>query len=198
MLKQVEVCNDFQCEIDVCEDDYFDLILLIHQSEKGTRGAKNWENIVRFIKKLVKNFRHTDPSISTYQLSIFVYGRTTTQLVKFGDFDRNRSDMFEFFDSLYGSNKKLVLNNDAVGKPFLGQALYFVESLIDADESGMRPGGVGGVPAIVGIITDDLETSTTERTQLKERAIELKGMVKNYPKICFKFKNFMTVKSTRN
>ena len=178
MLKQVEVCNDFQCEIDVCEDDYFDLILLIHQSEKGTRGAKNWENIVKFIKKLVKNFRHTDPGISTYQLSVFVYGRTTTQLVKFGDFDRNRSGMFDFFDSLYGTNKKLVLNNDAVGKPFLGQALYFVESLIDANEIGMRPGGVGGVPAIVGIITDDLETSTTERTQLKERAIELKGMVK--------------------
>ena len=175
MLKQVEVCNDFQCDIDVCEDDYFDLILLIHQSEKGTRGAKNWENIVKFIKKLVKNFRHTDPSVSTYRLSLFSYGRTTTQLVKLGDFDRDRAAMFDFFDSFYGANKKLVLNNDAVGKPFLGQALYFVESLIDANESGLRPGGVGGVPAIVGIITDEMETTSAERAQLKERAIELKA-----------------------
>ena len=174
-LRQVEVCNDFQCDIDVCEDDYFDLVLLVHQSEKGTRGQKNWEYIVRFIKKLLKSFRHTDPSISTYRLSIFVYGKVTVQLVRFGDFDRDRTSLFDFLDTLFDKNKKLVLNNDAVGKPFLGQALFFVENLIDNNELGLREGGVGGVPTIVGIITDELETSTDERTQLKERAIELKA-----------------------
>ena len=150
-------------------------MLLVHQSEKGTRGQKNWEYIVRFIKKLVKSFRHTDPSVSTYRLSIFVYGKVTVQLVRLGDFDRDRASLFDFLDTLFDENKKLVLNNDAVGKPFLGQALFFVESLIDNNELGLREGGVGGVPTIVGIITDELETSTEERTQLKERAIELKA-----------------------
>lgn len=40
--------------------------------------------------------------------------------------------------------------------------------------SGRRENGNGGVPAIIGIITDSLDTQIADRTQLKQAAVELK------------------------
>jgi len=45
---------------------------------------------------------------------------------------------------------------------------------MENEKSGKRTGGSGGVPTIVGIISDVLETDIKERTKLKKRAVELK------------------------
>jgi len=113
-LQEVEVCNDFDCDSPVCEDDYFDLILLIHQSEKGTVGKKNWEYVIKYIKKIVKSFRHRNPGPSTYRISIISFGGRVTQLVKLKEFDFDRDGFFDKLDNLTKENKKLVLNNASI------------------------------------------------------------------------------------
>ena len=178
-IQEVEVCNDFDCNVPVCEDDYFDLILLVHQSEKGTIGKKNWENIIKYIKKIIKNFKHSNPGPSTYRISIISFGRKITQLTKLNEYYYNRDGLFDKLDNLISDNKKLVLNNDSIKKSSLADALVYVRKIVTKsieqnEKSGRRTMGGGGATTIVGIISDILETDIKERTKLKKRAIELK------------------------
>jgi len=56
--------------------------------------------------------------------------------------------------------------------PFI---LDFVRNnILENVSSGRRDGGQGGVPAIIVILTDNLDTDLSERTRLKKSAVELK------------------------
>ena len=161
-MKQLQVCNDFSCDEPVCEDNYFDLIFLVHQSENGKKGKQNWTFLTRFLKKIIKSFAQTNPGLESYRVALVQYGAQVVSLLKLDQFDGNRDAIFETMDSW--PKKKSVINNKK--STSLGNALQFVETeIVRKNTSGRRPGGFGGVPAILMIITDELETSPDERTK---------------------------------
>ena len=161
-VKQLQVCNDFSCDEPVCEDNYFDLIFLVHQSENGKKGKQNWTFLTRFLKKIIKSFAQTNPGLESYRVSLVQYGTEIVSLLKLDGFDGKRDGIFETMDTW--PKKKSIINNKKSSS--LGSALEYVETeIIRKSSSGRRPGGFGGVPAILIIITDELETSADERTK---------------------------------
>lgn len=120
--KQVQVCNDFDCELEICEDSYFDLILLVHQSGDGEKAGRNWDNIVKYIKKVVKGFMHEHPGQETYRLTVVAYGKYSKILFNLNEFDGDRKSMFERMEQ-FSLMEELVNNANLANYEKLPEAL---------------------------------------------------------------------------
>ena len=120
--KQVQVCNDFNCDVEICEDSYFDLILLVHQSDSGVKAISNWEKITKYIKKVVKGFKHENPGMETYRLAMVVYGQSVELLFNLNDFDGDRKALFDRMEK-YSNQEKLIANTNMFKGSALPEAL---------------------------------------------------------------------------
>lgn len=94
-LKLVEVCNDFPCE-ERCVDDYFDLVILVHQSKTGDEGVQNLKKFFHWLEQLLMSFESgNEMGLDAFQVSLIIYGKTSETIIPLSG-GKNREDLILF------------------------------------------------------------------------------------------------------
>ena len=94
-LKLVEVCNDFPCE-ERCVDDYFDLVILVHQSKTGNEGLQNLRKFFYWLEQLLLSFESGDQmGLDAFQVSLIIFGKKSETIIPLSG-GKNRTELINF------------------------------------------------------------------------------------------------------